>query len=105
MNDAFGPDCHVGMGMSQWGYEIMTGQSPWKKDNYVMNVLPWKYCYNLIQQANSILDGIDGAEGDQAQKAFVKAQVLTLRAHGYTKLMQYYARGGRTAVMEKLCVR
>lgn len=91
MNDAFGPDHHVGTAMSQWGYEIMTGQSPWQKDNYVMNVLPWKYCYNLIQQANVILSGIDAAEGADDERAFVKAQVLTLRAHGYTKLMQYYA--------------
>ncbi len=91
MNDAFGPDHHVGMAMQQWGYEILTGQAPWKKDNYVMNVIPWKYCYNLIQQSNTILDGIDNAEGDENMKKFVKAQVLTLRAHAYTKLMQYYA--------------
>ena len=91
MNDAFGPDSHVGMAMQQWGVEILTGKAPWKQDNYVMNVLPWKYCYNLIQQANTILDGIDTAEGSEAQRDFVKAQVLTLRAHGYTKLMQYYA--------------
>lgn len=91
MNDAFGPDHHVGIAMDMWGYEIMCGLSPWQKDNYVMNVLPWKYCYNLIQQANTILDGIDNAEGSEEARNFVKAQVLTLRAHGYTKLMQYYA--------------
>lgn len=91
MNDAFGPDHHIGIGMTQWDFEILTGGSPWRMDNYVLNILPWKYCYNLIMQANNILDGIDQAEGDADQRDFVKAQVLTLRAHGYTKLMQYYA--------------
>lgn len=91
MNDAFGPDMHVGMAYAMWGNEIMTGQSPWQKDNYVMCVIPWKYCYNLIQQANTVLDGIDEAEGDENQRDFIKAQLLTLRAHAYTKLMVYYA--------------
>lgn len=91
MNDAFGPDSHVGIAMQMWGYEILTGQSPWHKDNYVMNVIIWKYCYNLIQQANTVLSGIDGAAGSDTERAFVKAQLLTLRAHGYTKLMEYYA--------------
>lgn len=91
MNDAFGPDHHVGIGMKMWGFEQICGKEPWQKDNYVLNIIPWKYCYNLIQQSNTILDGIDNAEGDAAQRDFVKAQVLTLRAHGYTKLMQYYA--------------
>lgn len=91
MNDAFGPDHHVGIGMAMWGYEIMSGMSPWQKDNYVMCVIPWKYCYNLITQANVILDGIDSAEGDADKRDFVKAQALTMRAHGYQKLMTYYA--------------
>lgn len=91
MNDAFGPDMHVGIAMQQWGYEILTGLSPWQKDNYVMNIIPWKYCYNIIQQSNTVLSGIDNADGDPNERDFVKAQLLTLRAHGYTKLMQYYA--------------
>lgn len=89
--DAFGADQHCGIAMDMWGYEIMTGQSPWQKDNYVMCVIIWKYCYNLIMQANAILDGIDNAEGAEKERDMVKAQVLTLRAHAYTKLMQYYA--------------
>lgn len=92
MNDAFGPDQHNGIGMLMWGYDQIS-QSPdtWGRDNYVINVIVWKYCYNIIQQANVILDGIDDAEGDENERDFIKAQVLTLRAHGYTKLMQYYA--------------
>ena len=92
MNDAFGPDMHNGIGMLMWGYDQITQSvDTWGRDNYVINVIVWKYCYNLIQQANVILDGIDDAEGDADQRDFIKAQVLTLRAHAYTKLMQYYA--------------
>ena len=92
MNDAFGPDQHNGIGMAMWGYDqISQSVDTWGRDNYVINYIIWKYCYNLIQQANVILDGIDDAEGDAKQRDFVKAQVLTLRAHGYTKLVQYYA--------------
>lgn len=52
---------------------------------------PWAYCYTMINGANQVLQGIDNAEGDPAQKAFVKAQALTFRAHGYTRLLQLYA--------------
>lgn len=89
--DAFGPDAHVGIGLDQWGEEFITGGAIWQSDLYPLNVIPWKYCYNLIQQANKILDGIDNAEGDATKREFIKAQVLTLRAHGYTKLMQFFA--------------
>ena len=92
MNDAFGPDQHNGIGMKMWGEDQITGSTDtWGRDNYVLNAIPWMYCFNIIQQANAIIDGIDDAEGDDAMRQFVKAQVLTLRAHGYTKLMQYYA--------------
>lgn len=92
MNDAFGPDQHNGIGMAMWGYDQITQSvDTWGRDNYVINVIVWKYCYNIIQQANVILDGIDNAEGDETQRDFIKAQVLTLRAHAYTKLVQYYA--------------
>lgn len=90
-NETLGQDDLQGLGLSMWGDEISTGGAPWQKDNYVLNAVPWGYCYNIIQQANAILDGIDNAEGDKAKRNFVKAQALTFRAFGYTKLMQYYA--------------
>lgn len=89
-NETLGQDDICGLGLSQWGVENVTGGSSWKKDNYVLNALPWDYCYNLIAQANTIIANIDNAEGDENQRKFVKAQALTFRAHGYTKLMQFY---------------
>jgi putative susD/ragB family protein (fragment) len=52
---------------------------------------PWMYSYNLIAQANTILEGIDTAKGDEKTRDFIKAQALTIRAHGYWRLLQCYA--------------
>lgn len=51
----------------------------------------WSYCYNLINQVNVILDGIDTIEGDRDNLDFIKAQALTIRAHAYIRLLQIYA--------------
>lgn len=91
LNEGLGQDDLSGLSLSMWGDEIVTGGAPWGKDNYVLNWMAWAYCYNIIQQANQVLDGIDEASGSAAERDFVKAQALTFRAHGYTKLMQYYA--------------
>lgn len=90
-NDSYSQDVQVGLGMSMWGSEIVKMGAPWDKANYVLNFLPWDYCYNLISQANSILDGIDNAAGDENRRNFIKAQALTFRAYGYTKLLMFYA--------------
>lgn len=92
MNDAFGPDLHSGIGMAWWGYDQLAGDpSVWGQEDYILNFIPWMYSYNMISQANTVLDGIDDAEGDANERNFIKAQLLTLRAHGYTKLMMYFA--------------
>lgn len=59
--------------------------------NYKMCNFAWTYAYTLIGQANDILAGIDNAEGLEAERNYVKAQTLTLRAHSYFRLLQVYA--------------
>ncbi|MDE5902397.1 MAG: RagB/SusD family nutrient uptake outer membrane protein [Muribaculaceae bacterium] len=54
-------------------------------------LLPWSYFYNLVNQANVILDGIDDIDGDENQLKLIKAQALTIRAHAYDRLVQFYA--------------
>lgn len=51
----------------------------------------WMYGYNLVFQANAILAQIDNIEGAQEEVDFIKAQCLTMRAHGYIRMMQVYA--------------
>ena len=58
---------------------------------YYTMFFPWAYSYTMINGANVVIKGIDKAEGDEAKRKFVKAQALTLRAHGYTRLLQMYA--------------
>ncbi len=89
--EAMGPDNMAGIPLAMWSPEIVCGGAAWSQENYVMNALPWKYAYTIIQQANQILNGIDDAEGTENDRKFIKAQALTFRAHGYTRLMQFYA--------------
>ena len=86
-NDYFGPDMTSGL----WSYYIT--QYNWENfdsDRAYVNIIPWTYEYNLINQANIILQYIDDAEGDEAQRAFIKASALTFRAHAYQKLLGWY---------------
>lgn len=89
--EAYGQDAISGIPEMMWGDQIICGGVSWAQDNYVMNYLPWKYAYTIIQEANLILNGIDDAEGSDEDKAFIKAQALTFRAHGYHRLVQFYA--------------
>ncbi|MDE5796352.1 MAG: RagB/SusD family nutrient uptake outer membrane protein [Muribaculaceae bacterium] len=73
------------MGNSNYNWNQMNMRNGW------MTGLVWNYCYNLINEANNILNGIDEATGNEQQLHFVKAQVLTIRAHAYVRLLQIYA--------------
>lgn len=51
---------------------------------------PWYYYYTIIGNANAVIANIDGAEGIQEERDFIKAQALTFRAYAYTQLMQLF---------------
>ncbi len=61
------------------------------KGNYVWDEKTWMWAYAMIGQVNEVLDGIDGAAGSDEERAFTKAEALTLRAHCYWRLLQAYA--------------
>ena len=52
---------------------------------------PWYYYYKIISNANQVIENVDGAEGPESERQFLKAQAYTFRAHAYTMLMQLYA--------------
>ena len=52
---------------------------------------PWYYYYKIISNANQVIENVDGAEGPEGERQFLKAQAYTFRAHAYTMLMQLYA--------------
>lgn len=77
-----------------WGARTSTYAINWESmtnDNSWIPLPAWTYNYTLIAQANNVLIGIDDAEGDAAQRDFIKAQLLTIRAHAYTHLVQVFA--------------
>lgn len=52
---------------------------------------PWYYYYKLVSNANAIIVNIDGAEGTDNDKNFLKAQALTFRAYSFFMLSQLYS--------------
>lgn len=53
----------------------------------------WLMFYGWIANANVLINGVDGAEGDQADKDIIKGQALIYRAYCHFHLVQSY--GGR----------
>lgn len=54
----------------------------------------WNYCYNLIDDANTIISFINDVEieeGEEGERDFIKAVALTIRSHAYIRLLQTYA--------------
>ncbi|MCM1236847.1 MAG: RagB/SusD family nutrient uptake outer membrane protein, partial [Ruminococcus flavefaciens] len=72
-----------------YGTDFMKGNYL-RQANYWMPQMPWMYSYNLIVQCNRIIENIDNCEGTEDERKYVKAQALTIRAHAYTKLLQYF---------------
>lgn len=56
----------------------------------IYNYYPWHYYYMIINNANEIIDKVDGVEGPEEKKQYLKAQALTYRAYSYTMLAQLY---------------
>lgn len=52
----------------------------------------WSMLYQYINNANSIIANIDGAEGTQQERDDVKAQALAIRAYSYFYLIRFYQR-------------
>lgn len=78
-----------------WGYQSdMQNWSLMLQNTWYASQNGWMYGYNLVAQANSILAKIDlipvENEDEEAQRDFIKAEALTIRAHGYIRMMQVY---------------
>lgn len=51
----------------------------------------WRFYYALINNANQIINNIDGVPGPQAEKDNIKAQALAMRAFSYYYLVQLFS--------------
>lgn len=89
-NDALGPDYVTGLATATFGADWVKSSS-WDNDAGYLNSMPWRYAYNIINQANGIINGIDDADGSVDDRNFVKGEALTFRAFGYLKVLMYFA--------------
>ncbi len=72
------------------GWAAIHNQTMHTNKNTIYNHYAWYYYYQIIAQANIIINRIDNVEGAEADKKFIKASALTFRAYGYEKLIHYY---------------
>lgn len=93
MNDCTGNDLVSGL----WNNPGNPGLAVWPRmgaDNDWVAAFPWAYYYGIIGEANRIISAITAtsSEGEVADLSlyFYKAGALTVRAHGYTRLLTYY---------------
>ncbi len=57
---------------------------------YWMNTIPWSFYYKIVNNANNILDNVDGATGPDEEKNDIKGQAYAYRAWAYLNLVQWY---------------
>ena len=72
------------------GWDVIFNQEFHKRTNSIYDSYAWYYYYQLIGQANVIINRIDAASGSEDDKAFIKASALTFRAYAFEKLTHYY---------------
>lgn len=94
LGEMAGPDNYINLMYrlsTDWAMFYNQDKSVLNGGNYVWNSPMWIYCYGLIGQANELIAVIDGCEGPEAEREFIKGQALTMRAHAYWHLLQVYA--------------
>ena len=72
-------------GQDNYNWVGMNLQNGW------MTSMIWRYYYGLIFKCNVVLDSFpeEIPDADVKDYDFIKAQLLTIRSHAYTKLLQY----------------
>lgn len=72
------------------GWMPLFNQTFHNRTNSIYNSYAWYYYYSIIGNSNTIICNIDGAEGSDSEKKFIKASALTFRAYAFEKLLHYY---------------
>ena len=72
------------------GWSVLHNQEFHNNVSSIYDSYAWYYYYQIITQANVIINRIDNAAGSEADKKFIKASALTFRSYGYEKLLHYY---------------
>lgn len=72
------------------GYSTIMNGTLLSNSTHTFNYYPWYYYYMLIANANAVIEKIDGADGPENTKKYLKAQALAYRAYSYSMLAQIY---------------
>lgn len=86
-----GQDVSVNRWNSTW-YNYANCNYMDKGGSYYAVIYPWIYNYKIIANANTIIQNIDNADGEEADRKFIKAQALVYRAHAYASLVKLYSK-------------
>lgn len=88
--DAMGED--LVFPISQWYANSVYRWIVHRGDTYDWDKYPWLYMYQIIKNANMIIDNVDGAAGPELDKKRIKAEALTYRAWAHFFLVQLYGK-------------
>lgn len=84
--DYFSLSCAMVMSGRMLQMDYMGTNNTWWSAN------AWAYYYTIVNDCNKVLDGLNEStvESEAGELKFVKAQLLTFRAHAYVKLLQIF---------------
>lgn len=78
-------------------WNTMPGLEGWWRmtsDTWYFNGIAWMYYYNIVQQANRLINAIPATSDNLGELSgeilLYKAEALTMRAHAYTRLLGYF---------------
>lgn len=72
-----------------WFHRYYNYEAPKDVSNEAYNI--WLFHYRVINNANAIINAIDGANGSQADKNDIKGQALAYRAWAYHRLVTRFS--------------
>lgn len=72
------------------GWDVIFLQQYHDRTSSIYCAYAWYYYYQIIANANNIIDNVDNATGSQEEKDYIKGAALTYRAYAYEKLAHYY---------------
>ncbi|ADQ80473.1 RagB/SusD domain protein [Paludibacter propionicigenes WB4] len=88
--DAMGED--LVFPINQWYSNSVYRWTVHRNVNALWDFYPYDFMYQVINNANIVINGIDGIAGVQKDKDRVKAEALTYRAWAHFFLVQLYAK-------------
>lgn len=74
------------------GWAPLHNQAFHTNNSSIYNHFAWRYYYEMIVNANGIIENADATQGSEAARKFGKASALAFRAYAYEKLTTYYCK-------------